>query len=121
MANIKLQRLVFDLTVNDRAMAVSTQNRISAISTHVASCLESALEKYDNPDSYISIERLELNLGVIDYLHFEEELLQNIMKAIDNETALTFRHTAISSLPHETEMKRQPLAEHEVSIIKHFL
>jgi len=121
MANIKAQQLVFDLSVSDQATAIATQNRISAISSDIAACIESILEKYDDPDSLISIQRLEMNLDSLDEGHLEEELLQGIARAIDKAMTEVLFAAEIRTLSGRTQAKRQTLAEREEDVIGHFL
>ena len=121
MANIKAQQLIFDVSVSDQATAMSAQNRISAITNDIAACIESVLEKYDDPDAFISIHHLELHLGPIDSAHLEEELLQGIAGALHQKMAQVHVPAPISTLPAKTQVKRRTLAEHEEDVIRHFL
>ena len=121
MANINVQQLIFDVSVRDQATAISAQNRISAISNDITACIESILEKYDDPDSLISIQRLEMNLGSIEISRLEGEFLQGIARAIDRAMTEVLLAPEIRTLSSRTEVNRQTLAEREEDVIRHFL
>jgi len=134
MANINIHRLFYDLHVNNRLVALDTQNRISALSGPIASCLHSAMEKYDRPDLYLTLDRIELNLKTIHYENLEDELLQRIKKIVDAEIASIFHDIQINKsdgtseikpyidkLNHVTGIKCEKIVDHEKRTVKYFL
>ncbi len=82
---IQIQKLIFDLSINDKAEALDVQSRISMFADTTASCLENVLEKHNRPDKVLTLDCLELDLGNLDYQLMEEELLQKIQKAVQEK------------------------------------
>jgi len=134
MATINVYRLLYDVHAYDRTVALDTQNRISAMTANIASCLNSALEKYDRPDFYMTFDRIELNLNSINYENLENELLQKINEFVEAEMAKIFFNFKIDHFYGEKEIKPninkfksvkgikcEKISDHKISAVKFFI
>lgn len=121
MAEIEIDRIVFDLAARDQAMAIWAQDQVSAISGVIASRIESVLSEYDEQDRHILIKRMVLHLAPIDCSQLEDNLLMGIAGAIEQEMAGMPSGNPADVAELDTAVTRRSAVEWEREIIKHFL
>lgn len=110
MAELQVQKLIFDIITSTKEKALDIQNRISALTDTTTVCLEKALEKHDTTENTIVIDSLTLDVGNVNYELLEEELLQKLQKAL---------HLKMNTLSAEyTYENRTPKNRQEVVVTR---
>lgn len=107
----------FLIELDDKKDASGIQSGISLLqSTKIISIIDSVLSKYDDPDFIQIIHNIELDLGTVNKLNFEEEILYKLEEAIE-----AYMKLAVKENSNSKESYKISIGDRVVDDLEHFL